>query len=198
MKACLESKEPTSLEVQSKAEHEEVPKEGAAVKPIGALKKLYGGWDLALRCCGQPKKETQGSGGSQKKLTAARRGITHCAVLAQRKGSCRHGQGKDKAVPRTQKGWTFRTRHWMKPEGINGIRNQGSRQQLHLRKDRTTGNGVIGWSRRKDPHLGSRTTFGRIFRKTVELEIAKQIVGTSIRLWKMSIRTLWRGQPSPK
>jgi hypothetical protein len=48
------------------------------------------------------------------------------------------------------------------------------KEQLHLRKERTS---------------------GRIFRKTTELEIAKQTVGTSTRLWKMSVRTLWRGQP---
>jgi hypothetical protein len=42
MDACLESKEPTSLEVESKAEHEEVPMEGAAVKTFTALKKRNG------------------------------------------------------------------------------------------------------------------------------------------------------------
>jgi hypothetical protein len=52
----------------------------------------------------------------------------------------------------------FRKRHQAKPEGITGIRNKGSRQQLHLRKDRTTGNGIRGWRRRQEPHLGSRTT----------------------------------------
>jgi hypothetical protein len=31
------------------------------------------------------------------------------------------GQGKDKAVPRTEKGHTFGTRHWVKPEGVSGI-----------------------------------------------------------------------------
>jgi hypothetical protein len=36
------------------------------------------------------------------------------------------------------------------------------------------------------------------FRQTVELEIAKQTVGTSIRLRKMSVRTLWRGRTPPK
>jgi hypothetical protein len=33
---------------------------------------------------------------------------------------------------------------------------------------------------RQEPRLGSRTTLGRIFRKTLELETTKQIVGTSI------------------
>jgi hypothetical protein len=41
MEACLESKEPTSVELKSVVEHREVPKE-AAVETFGALKKQYG------------------------------------------------------------------------------------------------------------------------------------------------------------
>jgi hypothetical protein len=36
-----------------------------------------------------------------------------------------------------------------------------------------------------DDGAGNRATLCRVFRKTVELEVAKQIVGTFIRLWKM-------------
>jgi hypothetical protein len=43
------------------------------------------------------------------------------------------------------------------------------------------------------PNLGSRATLNRIFRKTVELEVAKQIVGPYV-----SVTTLWRGRPLPK
>jgi hypothetical protein len=39
MEVCLESKEPTSLEVESIAVHEKVPKEEAAVETFGTLKK---------------------------------------------------------------------------------------------------------------------------------------------------------------
>jgi hypothetical protein len=42
--ACLESKEPTSLEIL--AEHEEVPKEEATVQTVRALKKQH--WDRHL------------------------------------------------------------------------------------------------------------------------------------------------------
>jgi hypothetical protein len=85
-------------------------------------------------------------------------------------------------LPRTQKGRTFGKRCWAEPEVINGIRNQGSRQQLCLRTERTTINGVRGQSRRQEPSLGSRTTLNKTFRKTVELEFAQQIGRTSIRL----------------
>jgi hypothetical protein len=102
------------------------------------------------------------------KLAATCRGMTRHANPTWRKGHCHQGQGKDKAVPRTQKGQTFRKRHRVKQEGINGIRNQGLKEQLHLRKKRTP---------------------NRIFGKTKELEVAKHIVGTSSRLRKMNVRT---------
>jgi hypothetical protein len=40
--ACLESKEPNSVELESVTVHEEVPKEKAAVKTVRALKERYG------------------------------------------------------------------------------------------------------------------------------------------------------------
>jgi hypothetical protein len=43
----------------------------------------------------------------------------------------------------TLKGWMFRKRCWVKPECINGIRNQGLKEQLRLRKERTSG--MIFW-----------------------------------------------------
>jgi hypothetical protein len=61
-----------------------------------------------------------------------------CRVIpARRKGHCRQGQGKGKAVPKTQKGWMFKKRRRAKPEGITEIWNEGSREQLCLRKERT-------------------------------------------------------------
>jgi hypothetical protein len=44
------SKETTSLVVESEAEHEEVPKEEATVKPGRALKKQHGDRNLAVGC----------------------------------------------------------------------------------------------------------------------------------------------------
>jgi hypothetical protein len=111
------------LEIECVAVHEEVPEEDAAVKTFGALKKQHGDWHLAVRCCRNPNKQTQGNGGTRKKLAAACRGMTHQAISAWHKEHCCQGQGKDKAVPRTQKGQTFRKRRRAKPEGINGIRD---------------------------------------------------------------------------
>jgi hypothetical protein len=53
--------------MKSIAEHQEVPKEEAAVETIGALEDRYGDRHLAIGCLRQPKKWTQGDGGYQKK-----------------------------------------------------------------------------------------------------------------------------------
>jgi hypothetical protein len=76
MEACLEKMEATDLEanpeeIESKADHEEVPKEEAAMETFGALKERYGDRHLAIGCRRKPKKWTQGSGGSRKKLAPA-------------------------------------------------------------------------------------------------------------------------------
>jgi hypothetical protein len=73
---CLVSKKPTSEEIKSEAKHEEVSMEEATVETFEALKERYRDQHLAVRCHGQPKKRTQGNGGSQKKLVAACKGMT--------------------------------------------------------------------------------------------------------------------------
>jgi hypothetical protein len=61
--------------------YQEVPKEEAAVETIRALEDRYGNQHLAIGRQ-QPKKWIQGNGGSQKKLAASPRWITHCAIPA--------------------------------------------------------------------------------------------------------------------
>jgi hypothetical protein len=185
--ACVESTEPTSVETESVVVHEVVPKEEAAVQTFRALKERYEDRYLAVEHRRQLKKRTQGDGGSRKKLTAACRRMTHRAGTARRKGRCHKGptvdqrrrkyRTRDKVARGTSKGRTFGKRRRAQPECNNGVRNRDLKERLRL---------------------GSRRTFGRIFRKTVELEIAKQTVGTSIGLQKMSDRILWRSRPPPK
>jgi hypothetical protein len=117
--ACLESKEPTSLEIDFESEHQEAPKEDAAVKTVRALKKRHGDRLLALERRRKPKKRTQGSGGSCKKLAAARRGMTRRAEVAPRKG-----RGRDNVARGTSKGRTFGKRRQAQSEGITGISNR--------------------------------------------------------------------------
>jgi hypothetical protein len=80
--ACLESKEPTSLETESIAVHEEIPKEEAVVKTVRELRNRHGDWHLAVRWRGLPKKWTQSNGSSWKKLAAAHSGMTRHATPA--------------------------------------------------------------------------------------------------------------------
>jgi uncharacterized coiled-coil DUF342 family protein len=68
---CLESKEPPSVQIESIAVHQEVPKEGAVVNTVRALKKRHGDRHLPVEHPRKPKKWTQGDGGSQEKLTVA-------------------------------------------------------------------------------------------------------------------------------
>jgi hypothetical protein len=77
-------------EMESEAVHEEISKEEAAVKSFGALKKQHGDRHLAVGRCGKLKEQTQGKGGSWKKLAAACRGITHHAGVAWCKGHGHH------------------------------------------------------------------------------------------------------------
>jgi hypothetical protein len=63
MMACLGQMEATDLEVnstelESLAEHQEVPKEHAALKSSGSLKKRHRGCHLAAGRCGKPKELT--------------------------------------------------------------------------------------------------------------------------------------------
>jgi hypothetical protein len=75
-------------------ESEAVPKEKAAVETVRALKKRHRDWHLATRRHGQPKKQTQGNGGSQKKLAVVYREMTRYAIPAQHKDHCCQGQRK--------------------------------------------------------------------------------------------------------
>jgi seryl-tRNA synthetase len=81
-KAYTEKQEANPEGMRSAAEHPEVPKEEAAVKIVRALKKRYGDWNLAVRCCRQPQKQTQDNGGSQKRLATGCREMTHHAGVA--------------------------------------------------------------------------------------------------------------------
>jgi hypothetical protein len=45
--------------------------------------------------------------------------------------------------------------------------------------------------------LGRKRTLNKTLKQTLELEITKQIVRSSVRLWKTSNRTLWRSASLP-
>jgi hypothetical protein len=61
--AYPEKMEPNPEPMKSTVEHQEVPKQEAAVKTIGALEDQYGDHQLIVRRRGLLKKRTQGHGG---------------------------------------------------------------------------------------------------------------------------------------
>jgi hypothetical protein len=96
------------------------------------------------------------------------------------------------------KGQMLGKRRRAQPESIAGVRNEGSRQQLRLRKERVTGNDIKERSRSQELSLGSQKTFYETLGQTLEFGVVERAVGTSIRLWKMSVGTSWRGRAPPK
>jgi hypothetical protein len=99
--AYKEKMEANPNEMQSLAECQEVAKEEAAVKVIGALKDRYRGRHVAVGSRRWMKKWTQGAGSSRKRLAA----MTLPAIPASRKGRGRQGPGKNNVVGRNRKAW---------------------------------------------------------------------------------------------
>jgi hypothetical protein len=180
--ACLGKKGATNLEtnpeeIEFDVVHEEIPNEEATVETFGAPKKKNGDRHLALSCCSQLEKWTQGDGGSWKKLANACQAMTCQAGIARCKGHGHQGPSKDNIAQGTQKGQTFRKGYQPKLECNTRIRNGDLKE--HLR-------------------LGSERTIGGIYRKAIVLEMVKRRVEPSVRIKKMSNWTLWRGRPPPK
>jgi hypothetical protein len=156
----------TPYSPESEAEHEEVPKEEAAVETFRALRKRHGDRHLAVRRRAQQKKRTQDNCGSRKKLAAARRGMIRRVGVAWRKGRGHTGptveqrwlkkRTRGNVARGTLKRRPFVKRRRAKPEGIRGIRNQSSRQQLRPRKETAPGNSLRERSRRQGLRLGSQ------------------------------------------
>jgi hypothetical protein len=113
MMTYLGKTENTALEANSEeleilAEHRKVPKENAAVKPVGGLRKRHRSRHLALGCRGQPEERTRGNGGSRKKLAATDRRMARRAGVARLKGHVvRKNRTRDKGVRGARKGRTL-------------------------------------------------------------------------------------------
>jgi hypothetical protein len=155
MKAYIEETEP-------EAEHWEVPKERTAVKPVGGLRKRHRGRKLAARQRGKPKELTQGDCGSGRKLVAACRKVSRLARVAWRKRNFVRNKltsaTDERAIRRVRTVWTLRERVRTRHEGRKGVKDLGGRRPLCLRKERTTKNGIEGWSSGQRSHLGSGGT----------------------------------------
>jgi hypothetical protein len=137
MKADREAKEAYPEEMKSVAEHEEVPEEEAAVKPVTALKKWHGDQRLAVACRDQLKKWTQGDGVSQE-LAATGRGMTCCAIPARHQGP-----GRDNVAEGTRKDVRL-GREVMRNPAATSEKGEDNRQ-WHQRINQKTSNNWKGW-----------------------------------------------------
>jgi hypothetical protein len=78
----LEFEEPASVVMEPEAEHQEVPKEEAAVMPVGRLRRWLRDWNLAVERHQKPKETNRRSCESWKRLTVSSRRMTRCAGVA--------------------------------------------------------------------------------------------------------------------
>jgi hypothetical protein len=85
--ACNEAieTEPNPGMMQSIEEHQEIPKEDAAVMPVGELRKRHRFCNLASECRQKMRERTRGNSGSRRKLAAACRKVSRHAKVAWRK-----------------------------------------------------------------------------------------------------------------
>jgi hypothetical protein len=176
--ACLGKTEATDLkanpeEMQSKAEHQDVPKEQVVVKPVGGLKKRHRGRNLVAERRWKPKERTRVNCEAWRKLAAA----SMKWPTVRKWHGARETSGKIRPEMRPDEELRKDGRL---EEGISqkcncGIRNKGLRQRLQ-----------------------SKSKFAKIYRKTIGLEIARQIARPSVRLRTLKDWTLWSGRPPPK
>jgi hypothetical protein len=174
---CLERMEPAPVEMANIAVHHVDSNREEHKETVGATDDQSGDWHLAIGRHRQPKKWTQGKGGFQQKLAAARGQLTRSSVSASRKGHGCQGPGRDRVARRAPKGWTLKKRCQARPKRNKGIRDLGLRRELHL---------------------GSKETFYEALGQIIGLEVTKQAVEFSFGLQKMSVKTLWRSWPPPK
>jgi hypothetical protein len=117
---------------------------------------------------------TQGNCGPRKEFTAAGIMMIHCAGVAWlRRGAVRKDCTRAKDERATQGVGPLWKNLRMHHEGKSGIKDPGTRWQLCPRIEKM---------------------LGEIFRG----KIAKQVVRTPNRLWKLRKWTLWRGRPPLK
>jgi hypothetical protein len=86
-------------------------------------------------------------------------------------------QTKNKVVQGTLEGRKCEKSRRTRPECNSGIRDRGAKQHLRLK---------------------TRKTFYDAIELTLGLEIAKRVVGTSVRLQELGDWLLWKCRPPPK
>jgi hypothetical protein len=177
--------------MQSEEEHQEIPTEDAAVMPVVELRKRHRVQNLAVESRQKRKDRTREDHGSWRKLAAAcRKKVSRHAIVAwQKRKLVRKNWTQENCGPLKE---FIAARMRKSTEDNSSIRDNGSKQQLRLRKERTTGNGIRGPSRRQELCLRSQKILYKTLGQTFKLDFMKRAVVTSIKWRKASVRTLWR------
>jgi hypothetical protein len=143
--ACLKKEEATE-EIETESEHQEVPKEEAALDTVGVMKERCRDRHLAVRRSGQPKKLTQGNGGSRKKLAAACRRNGRRTVEQRRqkiadRGHCLKGNLEKTDLREETSGDTGRHQWNKEPRLKKHLTSEEGEdnRQLHQRTEQETG-----------------------------------------------------------
>jgi hypothetical protein len=136
-------KVPNPETMKSRAEHQKVPGEEAAVNISGAMKKRHRKRNIAAERSGQPEKRTRGKCGVRKELVVAGNKMT------RREGNfVRKYWTGNNAEQETQKGRAFGKRCWNGLECNNGIRRRHVKEPPHLRTRSETAKNVGGRNKR--------------------------------------------------
>jgi hypothetical protein len=219
--ADMEKIGPESGMMQSVAEHQEVPREDAAVIPVGGLRKQRRGRKQAAGRREEPKELNRGMCGSWEKLAAAYRKVSCHATVAWHKRNIlgkfwtqrNCGLRKEVTAARIRVtrcagvarhkiiiiGRNRIRRHEPKYECSKGTRSRRVEELLHLRKKRKTAKSIRGQNRRLQPRLETmRNSSNEVFRKSIGLGFGKRAAGLPVVVRKIKKWTLWRGRPPPK
>jgi hypothetical protein len=135
----------------------------------------------------------KGNGGPRKELAAAGRRMTRCTGIAPRKEHGLQKKGQDDLAP-------FGKRCWKYSEcinGITGIRNQNSIQQVRLRNEKTTTIDIGAWTSGQHLLPGSGGVHMKAPYEMGSVNITKQNAESSSWMRSFKDWTLWRGRPLP-
>jgi hypothetical protein len=183
--------EPTETEtkpetMQSIWEHQEIPKEEAAVMPCGELRKLRRVRNLAAERRQKPKERTREYRGSWRRLIVAyRKMFRHATVTWRKRHIIRNNQTRTKIERATQRVGLLTKNLGMHHEGKRGTKHLGGRRPLYTTKKRTTAIDIRGWSSRQLSPLGRRGPACNSLKKTLQLKVMKRTYGMSSGFWKI-------------
>jgi hypothetical protein len=176
--------------MQSIEEHQEIPKEEAAVMPGRGPRKRCKVRNLAAERCQKPKERTRGYRGSQKRLIVVYRKMSrHATVAWHKRHIVRKNWIRSKVERTTQIVGLLRKNLRSRQEGCKATKN------LDPKKKATTAVDIGGWSSEHLSPLGRGGPTYKILKMTLKQEIVKQIAGSRVRLQKIKNSKLSRGRP---